>query len=240
MMGFVIAYSCCIGIQSLQKPQDNNNSCSIVKQDQSEKQKIKLFIYKNCYYCIRVLTYLQEHNLMDFIEIIDADSADNKKLLQAMSGKTQTPYLVDIDAQVCMPESLDIIAYLADRYGCKSLVQLDGAQSLPATLVDDQMVYDPKIFLEQVESSVQPVMILVSTTWCPPCKRLKPIFKSIGQEMSDVCRFILLDGDVNEQIVDQLGVRSYPTVICFKDGKRIDPVKYRSRDDLLQFIATIV
>ena len=82
----------------------------------SESQKIKLFMYSDCYYCIKVTSFLQQHDLLDKVEFVDAYLPENRSLLRQESGRTQAPYLIDSDADVKMPESLDIIKYLAHKF----------------------------------------------------------------------------------------------------------------------------
>ncbi len=199
------------------------------------EQKIQLFMYDDCPYCVKVTNFLQHHNLMDKVVYIDAGVAENRELLRSISKRTQAPYLVDIDAGVSMPESLDIIAYLTKKFNvvASSVVDLSSGQSIQ---VRDAQKYDSSTFLSDVQASKQPVIILVSTTWCPPCKIFKPIFLRMAQQYADFCRFICIDGDTDAAIVDALGVRCYPSIVCYKNGKQINPENYRSQEGLQRLI----
>jgi len=82
----------------------------------TENKKIQLFIYSDCYYCIKVTAFLQEHNLLNEIDLVDTYLPENRSWLRQISGKTQAPYLVDSDVDVKMPESLDIITYFTHKF----------------------------------------------------------------------------------------------------------------------------
>ena len=85
-----------------------------------------------------------------------------------------------------------------------------------------QKVHDVETFLPDIIKSSKPVIILVSTTWCPPCKFVKPLFLQVAQEMAQDCEFICVDGDENLEILMQLEVNAFPTFIFYIDGMRIN------------------
>lgn len=198
------------------------------------EHKIQLFMYDGCLYCVKVTDFLKQHNLMDKVVCIDASIPENRELLRSISGKTQAPYLVDVEAGIKMPESLDIIAYFSKKFN----VTMPMAETVVRNVVEVNGLkkYDYVTFLSDVQVSKKPVIILVSTTWCPPCKVFKPIFLQIAQEFADACQFICVDGDLNTEIVNQLGVQCYPSIVCYKDGKQINPENYRSKEGLIRLI----
>ena len=59
--------------------------------------------------------------------------------------------------------------------------------------------------------------------WCGPCKRVGPIIEELSQEMADV-RFGKLNTDENQTTAMQNGIMSIPTLMIFKDGKKVDQV----------------
>ena len=202
------------------------------------QQKIKLFMYDGCPYCVKVHLFLESQNLLHHVEFVDAGLSENRELLKLISGRTQAPYLVDADAGVKMAESNDIIQYFAKKY----TIQFAVPASITATLhqeTHDQKSYNPATFISQVCTSKKPVIILVSTTWCPPCQQFKPIFLQVAQEFADQCDFICVDGDANRAIVQELGVTGYPTVVCYKNGQQINPKNYRSKAGLIKLIGQL-
>lgn len=204
------------------------------------EQKLQLFKYDACSYCIKVIDFLKQHNLMDKVELIDADVLENKELLRSFSGRTQAPYLVDANANVFMPESSDIIAYLAKKY---SVIVPNSADTVIVVEPEKSSAprkYNSASFLSDVTASKKPVIILVSTTWCPPCQQFKPVFQMVAEQMKNSCEFIMLDGDLDQDIATQLQIRAYPTVICYKHGQRIDPINYRTEKGLLAMISQLL
>lgn len=60
-----------------------------------------------------------------------------------------------------------------------------------------------------------------SASWCGPCRALTPVMNEIKGQFSNV-RFEEIDVDNNQQIAEQYGVRSVPTVVIEKDGQEIN------------------
>jgi len=71
-------------------------------------------------------------------------------------------------------------------------------------------------------SNKQPVLVDVWADWCPPCKHLMPILEKLAAEYDGAFVLAKLDADANPEIVEKMGVRGFPTVRLFKDGKAID------------------
>lgn len=229
----VLSIAIVVGLVSLYADQQDQikKDDVVMKQDIESTpeivvSKIQLFMYEGCSYCVKVKLFLEKYNLIDNVEFIDADIATNKELLKTISGKTQAPYLVDKDANVKMAESEDIIKYLAEKF---KITDYKETRKPLSNLDNGEKQHDPDTFLAHVCAASKPVVILVSTTWCPPCKVFKPIFIEIAKEMADQFEFILVDGDANRKIVEQLGVRGYPTVVFYKNGQRIDIPYSRSK-----------
>ncbi len=241
IIGLIVPFVLSIGLYATQIQDQITVKNSI---DQSiqlpiAEKKIELFIYEDCFYCIKVIDFLKQYNLMDKVILIDAGIQKNREQLRSVSGKTQAPYLVDFDANVTMPESLDIIAYLGTKFNV-IMPAAEDVLALPVVKISEMTKYDSSTFISLVQASNKPVIILISTTWCPPCKIFKPIFLQIAQEFADVCEFICIDGDVDRAIADQLGVQCYPSIVCYKNGQQLNPENYRSKVGLLNLISQLI
>jgi thioredoxin 1 len=57
--------------------------------------------------------------------------------------------------------------------------------------------------------------------WCGPCRNFGPTFEKVSEEFDDV-KFFKLNTDEDQEVAGNLGIRSIPTVIMFKDGKQVD------------------
>jgi len=59
--------------------------------------------------------------------------------------------------------------------------------------------------------------------WCQPCKLQGPVVSQLADELSangvKICK---LDVEKNQKISHELGIKSIPTIIIFKNGKPIE------------------
>ena len=72
--------------------------------------------------------------------------------------------------------------------------------------------------------------------WCGPCKMLMPVLESI----SDKIDIIKVDIDKFENLALEYRIMSVPTLMFFKDGKKVkELVGFRDEDELLEVIEEI-
>lgn len=65
------------------------------------------------------------------------------------------------------------------------------------------------------------VLVDCFATWCGPCKMLSPIVDQVSEEVKDV-NFYKLDVDDAENISNEYGIMSIPTLLVFKDGELVN------------------
>ena len=58
------------------------------------------------------------------------------------------------------------------------------------------------------------------TTWCSPCKVIKPVLDKLSTEHTDVS-FLGVDIDNNPEFAQKMNVRSVPTLLYFKNGNLV-------------------
>lgn len=58
--------------------------------------------------------------------------------------------------------------------------------------------------------------------WCGPCKQLGPVFEEVAKEKEGKVKFVKVNIDDNPEIASELGIRSIPTLILFKDGQKVE------------------
>ncbi|AXK55250.1 MULTISPECIES: thioredoxin TrxC [Pseudomonas] len=66
-----------------------------------------------------------------------------------------------------------------------------------------------------------PLLVDVWADWCGPCKSFAPIFAQAAAQLSGKCRLAKLDSEANPQLSGQLGIRSIPSLILFKNGREV-------------------
>ena len=65
------------------------------------------------------------------------------------------------------------------------------------------------------------VLVDCFATWCGPCRMLSPIVDQVSEELKDV-NFYKLDVDDAENVSNEYGIMSIPTLLVFKDGELVN------------------
>lgn len=78
--------------------------------------------------------------------------------------------------------------------------------------------------LNSLLQSEVPVVIDFWAPWCNPCVGFAPIFEDTANDMAGKVRFVKLDTEAEQNIAAQYQIRSIPTVMVFKHGKRVDVI----------------
>jgi len=58
--------------------------------------------------------------------------------------------------------------------------------------------------------------------WCGPCRMIAPILDELAGELQSQARIVKINVDENPLVAGQFGVMSIPTLLLFKDGKKVD------------------
>lgn len=75
-------------------------------------------------------------------------------------------------------------------------------------------------FANQTKGAM-PLLVDVWASWCGPCRSFAPVFEQAAAQLQGRCRLAKLDSEANPQLSTQLGIRSIPSLILFKDGREI-------------------
>jgi thioredoxin 1 len=82
-------------------------------------------------------------------------------------------------------------------------------------------VTDSSFKSEVLEAQGQ-VVVDFWAPWCGPCKQLGPGFEEVATEKADQVKCVKVNIDDNPEIASELGIRSIPTLMLFKDGQKIE------------------
>lgn len=78
-------------------------------------------------------------------------------------------------------------------------------------------------------------VIYISAPWCGPCKMFKPIVTQFFEEHAHHIESSILDA--SDEMVQQLQVKSVPTILFFKDNKEVTRVSgIQSKNKLEQLL----
>lgn len=76
-------------------------------------------------------------------------------------------------------------------------------------------------FEQDVLTADMPVVVDFYADWCPPCRKLAPIIKSLAKEYEGRVRFVKVDVDRGGELAKSYNIRSIPTVILFVNGEPV-------------------
>nr|ARO91341.1 thioredoxin [Rhodochaete parvula] len=76
---------------------------------------------------------------------------------------------------------------------------------------------------EVLENHVYPVLVDFWAPWCGP-RMVGPVVDEIAQEYCELIKVVKINTDENPSVVTEHCIRSIPTLMIFKNGKRVDTV----------------
>ncbi|WP_273585077.1 thioredoxin family protein [Columbia Basin potato purple top phytoplasma] len=92
------------------------------------------------------------------------------------------------------------------------------------------------IDLDFIINQNKTILIDFFASWCGPCQKLMPILEVFSKENPNI-KLIKLDGDLYPDYMNQYNIKSFPTLILFRDGKEIKrKIGYCSKEELISFV----
>jgi thioredoxin 1 len=77
-------------------------------------------------------------------------------------------------------------------------------------------------FKSEVLDSQTPVLVDFWATWCAPCRAIAPALEELATQYKGKVKIAKIDIDENQQVAQQFGIRSIPTLLLFKGGRVVE------------------
>jgi putative thioredoxin len=88
---------------------------------------------------------------------------------------------------------------------------------------DATIVTAGNFMTDVVEASAQiPTLVDFWAPWCAPCRQLEPILDRLAQEYAGRFKLAKVNTEEQQELAQQIGIRSLPTVVLFKDRTSVD------------------
>lgn len=69
--------------------------------------------------------------------------------------------------------------------------------------------------------STLPVLVDVWAPWCSPCRMMAPAYEAAARELEPDVALIKLNSEKEPTTAAELGIRSIPTMILFRNGREV-------------------
>ena len=80
------------------------------------------------------------------------------------------------------------------------------------------------------------ILIDCYAPWCGPCKLLSPLIDELAKEV-DSCEFYKLNVDEAEEISQEYGIMSIPTILVFENGElKEKTIGFKQKEELKKLI----
>ncbi len=89
---------------------------------------------------------------------------------------------------------------------------------------NEVVVLQDATFDKEVLKSDVPVLVDFWAVWCGPCKAIAPAVEELAKQYKGKVKVAKMDVDEHQQVPQQYGIRSIPTLLVFKGGRVVDTI----------------
>ncbi len=89
---------------------------------------------------------------------------------------------------------------------------------------NDLVILQDATFDKEVLKSDVPVLVDFWAVWCGPCKAIAPAVEELAKQYKGKVKIAKMDLDEHQQVPQQYGIRSIPTLLLFKGGRVVDTI----------------
>ena len=83
---------------------------------------------------------------------------------------------------------------------------------------------EKQMTIDQLNTSISTskiVLVDFGASWCPPCKQMEPVLKSLTENNKEKFSLVKVDGGRDQDILQAYKVTALPVFIVFKEGKQV-------------------
>ena len=88
----------------------------------------------------------------------------------------------------------------------------------------DIVILQDATFEQEVLKSDVPVLVDFWAVWCGPCKAIAPTVEELAKQYKGKVKVAKMDVDEHQNVPQQYGIRSIPTLLLFKGGRVVDTI----------------
>ena len=85
-------------------------------------------------------------------------------------------------------------------------------------------------FNREVLNATQPVIVEFWAGWSDPCKAMAPLLESVAEDEAVPVKIARVNVEEHENLTEQYGVRSVPTLLIFNQGGLQDQIVGRTTE----------